>query len=157
MSIKIKSKVLKASEYTHSLILFSDKFLENENFTSKIIYYTAKGILNLFSVSKLGDFLSGYVLQKVFKHRGIFEYWVKNKCQTKIIYNIPRYQLDTLIERCDKGNIPTYQDIDFKTKECVGLYIGPYWTNKLYYVLDNRIIQEKFESDLDIKNDDKNM
>ena len=37
MSIKIKSKVLKASEYTHSLILFSDKFLENENFTSKII------------------------------------------------------------------------------------------------------------------------
>ena len=32
MSIKIKSKVLKASEYTHSLILFSDKFLKNENF-----------------------------------------------------------------------------------------------------------------------------
>ena len=88
MSIKIRSRVLKASEYTHSIILFSDKFPENENFIPKIIYYTAKGILNLFSVSKLGDFLSGYVLQKVFKHRGIFEYWVKNKCQTKIIYNI---------------------------------------------------------------------
>ena len=142
MSIKIRSRVLKASEYTHSIILFSDKFPENENFIQKIIYYTAKGILNLFSV---------------FKHRGIFEYWIKNKCQTKIIYNIPRYQLDTLVERCDKENIPVYQDIDFKTKECVGLYIGPYWTNKLYYILDNRIVQEKFELDLDIKNDDKNI
>lgn len=153
MSIKIKDTVLKSSEYTYSLILFSDEIPENADYSQKIITYATKGVLNLFSTSKLGNFLSGTLLQKAFKHNGIFEYWNKNKCKTEIIYGIPRYQLDTLINRCKEAGIPTYQDINSESKVCVGLYIGPYWTNKLYYVLDNRIVQERFNKILNIENE----
>lgn len=153
MSIKIKNNILKSSDYTYSLILFSNLYDNNVNYIDKIIYLTIKGFLNLFSIEKLGNFLSGIIISGVFKKSGIVSSWLKNKCKTLIIYQIPSYQLTTLIDRCKEFNIPYYEQLDLKSKSCLCLYIGPYWTNKLYYNLDNRIIYDNFDKILNIKNE----
>ncbi len=128
--INLDSKThLQAKDYVYSVVIFNKDTMNS--IIQDTIFSVIKGFLQLFSIKKIKSQTVGLIINGEFRPNGIVVYWLKGKCKTVVLDNIPFNQIETIIKHCEDLNIPLYKEVDFNTKVLKNVCIGPYWTDKL--------------------------